>query len=94
MRFIMMIFYLCLMLFGVSFAALNAGSVTLNLYFKTLTMPISVLMITALVLGVLVGCVIFLSRDWCLKSKYRKTKHQLQLMEREIKNLREIPLKD
>ncbi len=94
MRLIMMIFYLCLMLLGVSFSALNAGSVTLNLYFKTLSMPISVLMITVFSVGILTGFVVFLGRYWCLKSKYRKTKHQLQMMEREIKNLREIPLKD
>ena len=94
MRFIMLIFYLFLMLFGVSFAALNAGSVILNLYFKTLSMPVSVLVMIVFVLGVLIGFVVFLGRYWCLKSKYRKTKHQLQMMEREIKNLREIPLKD
>ncbi len=94
MRLISVIFYLCLMLFGVSFAALNAGPVTLNLYFKTLGMPISVLCITAFALGVLIGIMIFLGRYLGLKSKYRKAKHQLQVTEREIKNLREIPLKD
>jgi putative membrane protein len=82
------------MLFGVSFAALNASAVTLNLYFKTLTLPISVWMIIALALGVLIGLMMFFGRYWGVKSKYRKTKNQLQLMEREIKNLREIPLKN
>ncbi|MDX2345932.1 MAG: LapA family protein [Legionella sp.] len=94
MRLIMMIFYVCLMLLGVSFAALNAGPVTLNLYFKTFTLPISVWMIIALAFGVLIGLIMFLGRYWSLRSKYRKTKNHLQLMEREIKNLREIPLKD
>jgi lipopolysaccharide assembly protein A len=94
MRFIMTIFYLCLMIFGVSFAALNAEVVTLNLYFKTLSLPISVWMIAAFAFGIIMGVIIFLGRYWGLKSKFRKTKHALQLMEREIKNLREIPLKD
>jgi putative membrane protein len=94
MRFIMMIFYVCLMLFGVSFAALNANAVTLNLYFRTITMPISVWMIIAFALGIFMGLMMFLGRYWGLKSKCRKIKHQLQLMEREVKNLREIPLKD
>ncbi|MDF1677606.1 MAG: LapA family protein [Legionellaceae bacterium] len=93
MRFIMMIFYLCLMLLGVSFSVLNAGAVTLNLYFKTVTLPMSMLVVMAFVLGVLVGFVIFWSRYWCRYVKYRKVKHQLEMMEREIKNLREIPLK-
>ncbi|MCH9755711.1 MAG: LapA family protein [Gammaproteobacteria bacterium] len=94
MRFLMLIFYVCLILLGVSFAALNAGNLTLNLYFRTLTMPVSVLMIATFSIGVLIGFVIFLGRYWCKSIKYRKVKHQFQLMEREIKNLREIPLKD
>ncbi|MCH9690174.1 MAG: LapA family protein [Gammaproteobacteria bacterium] len=94
MRFIMMIFYICLMLFGVSFAALNASAVTLNLYFKTLTLPISVWMIAAFSLGILMGFLVFLRRYLGFKSQYRKKNHQLRLMEKEIKNLREIPLKD
>lgn len=94
MRLMMMMFYLLLVLLGVSFAALNAGSVTLNLYFKTLSLPISFLIISTFSLGILVGVVIFIGRYWGLKLKYRKVKHQLQLMEKEIKNLRSIPLKD
>lgn len=94
MRFIMMVFYLLVALFGVAFAALNASSVQLNLYFKTFTMPISVLMMLALVLGVCLGFFVFITRYWCLKAHHRKLKHQLELTEREIKNLRAIPLKD
>jgi lipopolysaccharide assembly protein A len=94
MRFIMMTFYLLIMLFGVAFAALNAGSVQLNLYFKTFTMPVSVLMMLTLALGVFLGFFVFATRYWCLKAHHRKLKHQLELTEREIKNLRAIPLKD
>lgn len=94
MRFIMMMFYLLLMLLGVAFAALNAGQVTLNLYFKTLTLPISVLIISAFALGILGGFMVFIGRYWGLRAKYRKVKHQIHVMEKEIKNLRSIPLKD
>jgi len=94
MRLIMMIFYLLIMLFGVAFAALNAGSVQLNLYFKMFTMPISILMLATLALGVMLGCFAFLTRYCSLKVRHRKLKHQLELTEREIKNLRAIPLKD
>ena len=94
MRLIMMMFYLLIMLLGVSFAALNAGSVELNLYFKMFTMPVSVLMVVTLALGVCCGFFIFATRYWCLRAQHRKLKHQLELTEREIKNLRAIPLKD
>ena len=94
MRLFMMLFYLLLILLGVSFAALNASSVQVNFYFKTLTMPISVLMTIMLGVGLLLGFLLFLYRYWHLKVKFLKVKSQLKMTEKEIKNLRAIPLKD
>jgi putative membrane protein len=90
----MMIFYLVLVLLGVSFAALNASSVQVNFYFRTLSMPISVLMTVMLGVGALLGFLLFLCRYWCLKVECLKIKNQLKLTEKEIKNLRAIPLQD
>lgn len=94
MRMLMILFYLVIILLGVSFSVLNAGFVHLNLYFKTVTIPISVLMFAMLGFGVLLGCVLFLLKYWRLKSECRKLKKQLVITEKEIKNLRTIPLKD
>lgn len=94
MRLVMLLVYLILILLGVSFAALNASSVAVNFYFKTVSMPISVLMTIMLGVGLLVGFILFLYRYWRLKVDYLKLKNQLKLTEKEIKNLRAIPLKD
>ncbi|OGV32360.1 MAG: hypothetical protein A3E88_05755 [Legionellales bacterium RIFCSPHIGHO2_12_FULL_35_11] len=94
MRFLAIIFYLILIFIGVSFAALNATSVQVNFYFKTIQMPISVLMVFMVGIGVIIGFVIFLSRYWNLKTMHRKIKNQLKLTEREIKNLRSIPIRN
>lgn len=94
MRLLMMLVYLILILLGVSFAALNASSVQVNFYFKTVSMPISVLMTIMLGVGLVLGILIFLYRYWRLKVDYLKIKSQLKLTEKEIKNLRAIPLKD
>jgi putative membrane protein len=94
MRIVMTIFYLVLILVGISFAALNASSVQVNFYFITLKMPISVLMTLMLGVGVILGFILFLSRYWRLKTEHRKIKNQLRLTEKEIKNLRAIPLQD
>ncbi|SPX61167.1 Protein of uncharacterised function (DUF1049) [Legionella feeleii] len=72
MRLLMMIFYLVLILLGVSFAALNASSVQVNFYFKVLTMPISVLMTVMLGVGAILGFLLFLCRYWRLKVEYLK----------------------
>jgi len=94
MRIVMTIFYLLLILVGVSFAGLNASPVEVNVYFTTIHMPISVLIVLTLGLGVFLGLVLFLGRYWRLRAEHRKIKNQLKLTEKEIKNLRAIPLQD
>lgn len=94
MRLIMLVVYLVLIIVGVSFAALNASSVAVNLYFKTVSMPISVLMTIMLGIGILIGMLIFVMRYWRLKIECHRVKNQLKLTEKEIRNLRSIPLQD
>ncbi len=90
----MLLFYLVLIIFGVTFAALNASDVQINFYVTTFKLPMSVLMVIVLGIGILIGFIIFLFRYWRLKREYWKLKNQLNLTEKEIKNLRAIPLKD
>ncbi|MDF1757657.1 MAG: LapA family protein [Legionellaceae bacterium] len=94
MRIFIIIFYLILILLGISFAALNATQVQVNFYFTTLNMPVSVLVIIMLGVGVVIGAILFLSRYWRLKSVNRKIKNQLKWTEREIKNLRTLPIRN
>ncbi len=94
MRLIIMLFYLILIILGVSFAALNASSVHVNFYFTTVSMPIAVLMTIMLGVGFLLAFLFFLYRYWRLKVDYLKLKNQLKMTEKEIKNLRSIPLSD
>ncbi len=94
MRIIMTIFYLLLILVGISFAGLNAQSVHVNLFFTVLNSPVSVLILLMLSLGMLFGFLLSLCRYWRLKAECRKIKNQLKLTEKEIRNLRAIPLQD
>lgn len=94
MRLLMLVIYILIIIIGVSFAALNATPVPINLYFKTISMPLAVLMAITLGMGVFLGFIVFMSRYWRLKNEYRKVKNQLKLTEKEIKNLRSIPLQD
>jgi lipopolysaccharide assembly protein A len=94
MRILMLVIYVLIIIIGVSFAALNASSVDVNFYFETISMPISVLMTIMLGIGILVGFILFIGKFWRLKAECNKIKNQLKLTEKEIKNLRSIPLKD
>lgn len=90
----MMIIYLIIILVGASFAALNADSVQVNFYFTKVNMPISVLITIMLGVGLIIGFLLFLFRYWRLKVKYSRLQSKLRLTEKEIKNLRSIPLQD
>ncbi|TAL61324.1 MAG: LapA family protein [Legionella sp.] len=94
MRIVMLVFYVLLIILGVSFATLNASSVEINFYVKTVSMPISVLMTIMLGIGIIIGFVLFIFRYWRLKAECRRMNSQLKLTEKEIKNLRSIPLQD
>ena len=94
MRLIWIIFYLLLIALGISFAVLNSGMVSVNLYVTTWVMPVSVLIILTLSFGLVCGFLLFQFRYWRLKVALLKVKNQLKMNEKEIKNLRDIPLKD
>ncbi len=94
MRLFIWLFYIILILLGVSFAVLNAGHVQVNFYVTTLTLPIAVLMTTMFGVGLLLGFLLSLLRYWRLKMELLKIKSQLKISAKEIKNLRDIPLKD
>jgi len=94
MRLIILLFYFFLILFGISFAALNSSVVEVNFYFTTLNLPISLLVILSLGVGILIGFILSIFKYWRIKIINSKIKKQLELTEREIKNLRTIPIRN
>lgn len=94
MRIIMAIFYFFLVILGISFAALNATAVQINLYFNVIKLPLSFVIAMTLVFGVIIGFFLFLFRYYKLRIENHRLQHQLRLTEQEIKNLRSIPLQD
>jgi lipopolysaccharide assembly protein A len=94
LRIISYFFLLIIILFGMTFATLNSESVTINYYFATATMPLSLLLVLVFAFGCLIGMLVGF---WLLiKSKLSnyRLKQRLQLVEKEVGNLRAIPLQD
>ena len=94
MRIFMVLFYLLLIVAGVSFSVLNAKAVDINLYYKTISLPISLLLMIVFAVGLVWGLVFFAFRYIRLKMAHTRLKEQLFLSEKEVKNLRSIPLQD
>lgn len=94
MRIISFIFLLAIVIFGVSFAVLNSESVTINYYFNQNTLPLSLLLVLVFALGCLIGMIVGF---WLLikaKISNHRLRQRLNLAEKEIENLRAIPLQD
>ena len=85
---------LILLIIGILFAVMNAEPVTLHYYFGENQLPLSLVIISSIIIGALLGIVasaviiLKLKRD---NARLRKTS---EASEKELKNLRTMPLKD
>lgn len=94
MRIISYIFLLLIILIGVSFAILNSQTVNINYYLGQKVMPLPLLLAGVFGGGCLLGIVVGV---WLyLKSKLKNyhLRQRLKMAEKEINNLRAIPLQD
>jgi putative membrane protein len=94
MRIFFLFFYLVLIIVSLAFAALNSNEVLLNLYWQSFKLPLAFIMIVCIGLGLLLGALVFLGRYWHLRCQYVRSKNQVSMLEKEIKNLRSIPIQD
>lgn len=94
MRIISFFLLLAIVIFGMTFATLNSESVTVNYYFDESTLPLSLLLVIVFAFGCFIGMLVGL---WLLlKAKLHnyRVSQKLSLAEKEIENLRAIPLQD
>lgn len=85
---------LIVILFGVTFAVLNAENVQLNYYLGSVELPLSLVLVLAMIVGAVLG--IFASLGFIIGSRRNasKLKRSVEVAEKEIVNLRNIPIKD
>lgn len=94
MRIVSYFFLLVIVLFGMTFAALNSESVTINYYFSQSVLPLSLLLVLVFAAGCFIG---MLAALWMLiKSKIaqHQLRHRLHSTEKELSTLRGVPLQD
>jgi lipopolysaccharide assembly protein A len=93
-RIISYIVLILIILLGVSFAILNSETVNINYYVGQKVMPLSVLLAAVFsggcLLGIGVGVWLYLKA----KVKNYRLRQRLKMADKEIENLRAIPLQD
>ena len=85
---------LIVIIFGIVFAVLNAEEVTLNYYLGSVELPLSLVLVLAMILGALLGIFASLSLIIGSRRNASKLKRSVEVAEKEIVNLRNIPIKD
>lgn len=85
---------LLVVLLGLSFALLNAGSVELDYYFGSVSMPLSLLVVLVLILGAALGVLAAMTMMLRRRREISSVRRRLAETEKELNELRRLPLKD
>lgn len=89
-----LLLFALIFIISAAFAAFNMTEVSVNYYFGELTLPLSALLVLAIVFGVGLGMVMLVLSTLKLRYENRRLQHKLSVSEQEINSLRILPLKD
>ena len=94
MRLVYISITLLVIIFGIVFAVLNAEHVQLNYYLGSKPLPLSFIIVVTLIFGAILGVLASLSLIIGSRRNASKLKRSVEVAEKEIVNLRNIPIKD
>ncbi|MCU7960419.1 MAG: LapA family protein [gamma proteobacterium symbiont of Bathyaustriella thionipta] len=94
MTILKLLMVLLIVILGAVFASLNSAQVTLNYYFSTLQLPLSVLLVGCLIIGGLLGVLSASMTVIRLKHKLSLSTRRLKTAQNELTDLRKTPLQD
>jgi uncharacterized integral membrane protein len=94
MRIVTYLFLILLVVFALMFAGLNADLVSINYYLGSKRLPLSLLILLSFILGGLLGLLTAFITYVKLKYINRRLRHRLNLVEKELINLRALPFKE
>ncbi|PHS67614.1 MAG: hypothetical protein COB23_10230 [Methylophaga sp.] len=69
-------------------------AVTINYYLGTVTLPLSIIIVLAIVIGIILGTLALLAGSMGLRYENRRLNRKLSISEQEIDSLRILPIKD
>lgn len=85
---------LLIVIFGILFAVLNADSVQLHYYLGTVELPLSLILVFAMIFGAILGVLASLNIIIGTRRRFSKLRRSAEVAEKEVVNLRNIPIKD
>ena len=94
MRIVTYLLLLIIILIGITFAVLNPSIVTVNYYIGQKKLALSLLLVSVFALGCFLGLLVGGWLALKVKIKNYRLKQKLKFAEKEVQNLRAIPLQD
>lgn len=93
-RIILLLVLFVVLVIGLSFSLMNAETVMLSYYFGTISAPLSIVVVVSLAVGALLGVLACMGMALGLKQEIARLRRSVKVAEKEVENLRSLPLKD
>ena len=93
-RIVNLVLILIVTLVTVTFTLLNSQPVKINYYFGSYDIDLLIVIVMALVVGALLGVMAALGKLVSLKQEMLRKEKKIKVTEKELENLRSLPLKD
>ncbi len=94
MRIVLIILVVLIVLLGLVFTVLNAEPVTVDYYYGTVTIPLAMVIVLATAAGALLEQLAGVGPVLRQRRQVVRLRRQVTLAEKEINNLRTLPIKD
>ncbi len=88
------LFLVVLVVLGLSFAVLNAQSVSLNYYFGYREIPLSMIVVLSLAAGAVIGVLVSAGLILRMKAQTRQLRRKLRNAEKDSDQLRVLPAEE
>ena len=93
-RILYLFIFFVLLVIGITFAVLNAEPVGLNYYFGSKEIELSIILVITLIIGAILGILASANLFLSHRREIIRLKKAMDLAEKEINNLRSIPIRD
>jgi putative membrane protein len=93
-RIVNLVLILIVTLVTVTFTLLNSQPVKINYYFGSYEIDLLIVIVMSLVIGALLGVMAALGKLVSLKQEMLRKEKKIKITEKELENLRSLPLKD
>ncbi len=88
MRIITYLFWIFIILIGVSFAVINSHMVVIHYYIDSVNVYLPLLLLIELVIGAVLGIIAMLPAYLKMKNTGRKSRQRIKSLEQELENIR------